>query len=79
MAAWDKAYQNPATSDRVKKDAADGKALGVQGTPTFFVNGKKLTPRVWDDLGDAIDAALARRRPHAPVDRSWPVRGRRTP
>ncbi|GAA5017715.1 DsbA family protein [Actinopolymorpha pittospori] len=60
MAAWDKAYQNPATLDRVKEDAADGKALGVQGTPTFFVNGKKLTPRVWDDLGDAIDAALAR-------------------
>ena len=60
LAAWDKAYQDPATLDRVRKDAADGKALGVEGTPTFFVNGKKLAPRAWDDLGDAIDAALAR-------------------
>jgi protein-disulfide isomerase len=59
MAAWDKAYRDPATLERVRKDHADGKALGVQGTPTFFVDGTKLSPRTWSDLGDAIDTALA--------------------
>jgi protein-disulfide isomerase len=31
-----------ATLERIRKDAADGTALGVTGTPTFFLNGKKL-------------------------------------
>ncbi|WP_371786499.1 DsbA family protein [Streptosporangium subroseum] len=59
MAAWDKAYDAPATLARIKKDVADGEALGVQGTPTFFLNGKKLEPRSSDDFKVAIDAALA--------------------
>ncbi len=28
--------------ERIRKDVADGTALGVKGTPTFFLNGKKL-------------------------------------
>ncbi|WP_433511544.1 DsbA family protein [Nonomuraea sp. CA-143628] len=59
MAAWEKAYNDAATLARVKKDAADGQALGVQGTPTFFLNGKKIEPRSADDFKAAIDAALA--------------------
>jgi protein-disulfide isomerase len=31
------------TRERIRKDIADGKALGVTGTPTFFLNGEKLT------------------------------------
>lgn len=31
------------TKERIRKDIADGKALGVTGTPTFFLNGEKLT------------------------------------
>ncbi|MEV4355159.1 thioredoxin domain-containing protein [Nonomuraea sp. NPDC049625] len=60
MAAWDKAYDDPATLARVKKDAADGQALGVQGTPTFFLNEKKIEPRSSDEFKAAIDAALAK-------------------
>ncbi|KAB2352741.1 thioredoxin domain-containing protein [Actinomadura rudentiformis] len=59
MAAWDKAYNDPATLARIKKDVADGQALGVQGTPTFFLNGKKLEPSSVNDFKAAIDAALA--------------------
>lgn len=29
-------------ADKVQRDNADGKALGVNGTPSFFVNGKRL-------------------------------------
>lgn len=59
MAAWDKAYDDPATLARIKKDMADGQAMGVQGTPTFFLNGKKIEPRSSDEFKAAIDAALA--------------------
>ncbi|MCG5468284.1 DsbA family protein [Micromonospora sp. LAH09] len=51
---------DPATATRVAKDKADGVAAGVQGTPTFFLNGRRLTDlRGQDDLVAAIDAALA--------------------
>jgi protein-disulfide isomerase len=47
----------------IKKDAIlasydEGVAKGVQGTPTFFVNGKQV-PSTLDDLSKAIDDALA--------------------
>ncbi|MER7417367.1 thioredoxin domain-containing protein [Micromonospora peucetia] len=45
---------------RVKADAADGEALGVQGTPTFFINGTRFTDQpTYDGLKAAIDASLA--------------------
>ena len=43
LAKYDAAVGAEATRDRIRKDAADGAALGVTGTPTFFLNGKKLT------------------------------------
>lgn len=52
-------FEDPATAQRVAKDIADGKALGVQGTPTFFVNGEQLQPQSYDDLTEALDDALA--------------------
>lgn len=58
MTAWDVAYQDPATLDRINADVADGQTLGVQGTPTFFVNGVRLQPRSYQDMTDALDAAL---------------------
>ncbi|WP_454163681.1 DsbA family protein [Gordonia iterans] len=36
----------------------DGTALGVQGTPTFFLNGERLNPRTAQDLQAAFDNAL---------------------
>jgi protein-disulfide isomerase len=58
LAAFDKAYNDPATLERVKKDVADGEALGVSGTPTFFLNGQKIQPESLADLTASIDAAL---------------------
>ncbi|MFI7063100.1 DsbA family protein [Kribbella sp. NPDC050124] len=58
LAAYDQAYADPATLERIKKDVADGEALGVRGTPTFFLNGKKLEPESYDDLVKSIDAEL---------------------
>jgi protein-disulfide isomerase len=43
MATYDEAVAAEATRERIRKDIADGKALGVTGTPTFFLDGQKLT------------------------------------
>ena len=44
---------------RVKSDATDGQALGVQGTPSFFIDGKKFEDRPdYAGLKTAIDASL---------------------
>jgi len=59
LVAWDAAYDDQATLDRINLDVADGRALGVEGTPTFFVNGQRIQPRSVDDLYGALDAALA--------------------
>ncbi|MCH9736755.1 MAG: DsbA family protein [Actinomycetia bacterium] len=58
VAAWDEAYNAPATLDRIEEDVADGTDLGVKGTPTFFLNGKKLEIKTYADLGAAIKNAL---------------------
>ncbi len=59
MAKFDADVKSPEVAERVQKDVDDGLALGVSGTPTFFLNGKMLQPQTTEDFTDAIDAALA--------------------
>ncbi|UGT53323.1 DsbA family protein [Nocardia asteroides] len=59
LAAFDAVYNDPATAARVLADFDEGLALGVQGTPTFFVNGIKIGVGGYDDLAAALDSALA--------------------
>lgn len=59
MDDYDAAVADPATKERVQKDFADGVAVGVEGTPTFFLNGEKLNPETTQDFIDAVDEALA--------------------
>lgn len=42
LTKYDAAVADEKTIDRIRKDVADGRALGVTGTPTFFLNGEKL-------------------------------------
>ncbi|MFI5509897.1 DsbA family protein [Mycobacterium sp. NPDC051804] len=58
MAAFDAAYGDPATAQRIRVDLDDGEALGVRGTPTFFINGEEVRLRQPDDLRNAIEDAL---------------------
>ena len=45
-------------ADVINKDRADGTALGVNSTPTFYINGKKYTgPNNYAALKSAIDEA----------------------
>ncbi len=43
---------------QIIEDFEDGKRLGVQGTPTFFVNGKKIEELGYESLKSAIDQQL---------------------
>ena len=58
MAAFDAAYADPATLERIRIDMADGRALGVTGTPTLFVNGERISPKSYEDLTSALDRQL---------------------
>jgi len=39
-----------ATEPEVDRSIAEGRALGVQGTPTLFINGRKIGGLMWPDL-----------------------------
>ena len=59
LVRFNRDYTSQATTRRIKADMADGAALGVDSTPTFFVNEKRLNPTSYTDLTGALDAALA--------------------
>ncbi|MEF3121731.1 DsbA family protein [Kocuria flava] len=57
MAAYDAAVADPATLERIKLDIADGVALGVQGTPTFYLDGEVLNPDTLEEFRAEVEAA----------------------
>lgn len=56
---YDASIADPATQERVEFDFEAGQTLGVEGTPTFFLDGEMLELNSVDDLRSALDAALA--------------------
>ncbi|MEU3061669.1 thioredoxin domain-containing protein [Streptomyces subrutilus] len=61
MAAYDASVADPATEERVKADQRDGMGLNVQGTPTFFLDGRPIrTPPTYEAFKALIDGELAR-------------------
>jgi len=48
------------TETRIEKDIRDARMAGVSGTPTIFVNGRKLNRRTLQAFQAAIDKELAR-------------------
>lgn len=58
MAKYDAAVADEKTRERIRKDVVDGTALGVKGTPTFFLNGKKLVLNTEEEFRQMLtDAA----------------------
>jgi protein-disulfide isomerase len=51
--------RSAATTRAIEKDVADGRAAGVTGTPTVFVNGKAISgAQPYSQFKTALDAAL---------------------
>lgn len=59
LPAYDAAIADPATTARIEEDFTDGRAMGVAGTPTFFLDGELLELTQLTDLTDALDRAIA--------------------
>lgn len=57
MEKYDAAMTSEETKERIRKDIADGKALGVTGTPTFFLNGEKLILNTEQQFRQLLDDA----------------------
>ena len=58
MADFKAVYDHPDTEKKIKRDQADGKVLGVEGTPSFFINGEKVEEPTPEGLIARIDAEL---------------------
>lgn len=58
LAQFDAVVADQKTEDRILADIADGNALGVNGTPTFFLNGEKLTLSTKADFRQKLADAL---------------------
>lgn len=59
MEKFTQEISNGTYKDRVTKDATDGQALGVDATPTFFLNGKKLSLFSFADLDTEVGKAIS--------------------
>ncbi|MEZ4814749.1 MAG: thioredoxin domain-containing protein [Bdellovibrionota bacterium] len=58
ISTFKKDFASEAAAARVKKDEADGQAVGVNGTPTFYINGVPLLELGEDPLRTAISSAF---------------------
>lgn len=50
-------FEDPATKARIDAEIAGAVAAGVEGTPTFFVNGRRIADTSLASLAAAVDAA----------------------
>jgi protein-disulfide isomerase len=58
---WKADVVGEAAKAAVSRDRGEGKALKLGGTPTVYVNGRRVTPALWDgELSAWIDDALRR-------------------
>lgn len=55
---YDADFSSQEVADWVQSDVRAGTDLGVQGTPTFFVNGKLSEPQSAEDFSTALEEAL---------------------
>lgn len=61
MSKFRQDLDSPAVKARVQKDRADGQALGLQATPTIYIDGREYTdPKDTESLRDWIKEELAR-------------------
>lgn len=52
------AYDDPATLARIEQSMQDGQAVGVSGTPTFFLDGEMIELTNVTDLENSLNAVL---------------------
>ncbi|MBA7524474.1 hypothetical protein ES705_16612 [subsurface metagenome] len=57
-AEFEKQMADPGILSRIRQDLQDGTAAGVRGTPTVFINGRRLKNRSGQEFQDLIHKEL---------------------
>ncbi|MBI2405177.1 thioredoxin domain-containing protein [Candidatus Gottesmanbacteria bacterium] len=57
MDEFTKAFEDNAIKQKIEADRAYGTQIGVNATPTFYLNGQKLNLTTFDDLKKAVEEA----------------------
>jgi len=60
MNSFKKERGNPEIASLINRDLREGSRIGVRGTPTIFVNGKRLGQRSLQGFSAAIEVELKR-------------------
>lgn len=55
---FDAALDSGKFSESVQRDVEDGMKLGINGTPTIFINGRRVSAKSYEDLKASVDAAF---------------------
>lgn len=55
---FEESYSNKKYQDKVNKDLSDGRKFGVDSTPTFFLNGQKVSYVSYQDLKRVVEEAI---------------------
>ena len=62
---FDKALDTGKFAEAVQRDLEDGVKLGINGTPTIFINGRRVSAKGYEELKATIDAAFKAASPKA--------------
>jgi protein-disulfide isomerase len=55
---WEAAMASPDTEKKIQEDMQAAQAADVTGTPTFFINGKRVTNRSFEGMKAMIEGEL---------------------
>jgi predicted DsbA family dithiol-disulfide isomerase len=55
---FDSALDSGKFKESVQLDVDEGIRLGLKGTPTLFINGRRVSVKSYEDLKALVDAAL---------------------
>jgi protein-disulfide isomerase len=59
-AKFDAALDSGKFAEKVQRDVVDGHRLGVNGTPTLYINGRRIADNSYETVKSAIEAVLNR-------------------
>jgi protein-disulfide isomerase len=67
-------FGSKTANDRIQADLKEGNRLKVESTPTFFIDGKKISnPTTLDAFSKVIDTAITQKTGKAPATTSTPA------
>jgi protein-disulfide isomerase len=59
-AQFDASLDSGKLAEKVQRDVMDGRKLGINGTPTLYVNGKRISDNSYESVKSAVESALTK-------------------